>query len=45
VVSESPYEAPGMDPRLLGQIISVKVQALKGQWRLESYWPQVLTMI
>jgi len=31
VVSESPYEAPGMDARLLGQIISVKVQAVKGQ--------------
>ena len=31
VVSESSYEAPGMDARLLGQIISVKVQAVKGQ--------------
>ena len=31
VVSESPYETPGMDARLLGQIISVKVRAVKGQ--------------
>jgi len=31
VVSESPYETPGMDERLLGQIISVKVRAVKGQ--------------
>lgn len=31
VVSESPYEAPGMDARLQGQIISVKVRAVKGQ--------------
>ncbi|MBM4273156.1 MAG: arsenite methyltransferase [Deltaproteobacteria bacterium] len=31
VVSESPYEAPGMDERLLGKIISVKVRAFKGQ--------------
>jgi SAM-dependent methyltransferase len=31
VVSESPYEAPGMDARLLGQIISVNVRAVKGQ--------------
>ena len=31
VVSESPYETPGMDGRLLGQIISVKVSAVKGQ--------------
>jgi len=31
VVSESPYEAPGMDVRLQGQIISVKVRAVKGQ--------------
>lgn len=30
VVSESPYEAPGMDARLQGQIISVKVRAVKG---------------
>jgi ubiquinone/menaquinone biosynthesis C-methylase UbiE len=30
VVSESPYEAPGMDPRLQGRIISVKVRAVKG---------------
>jgi arsenite methyltransferase len=29
VVSESPYEAPGMDPRLQGKILSVKVRALK----------------
>jgi SAM-dependent methyltransferase len=31
VVSESPYEAPGMDKRLQGKIISVKVRAFKGQ--------------
>jgi len=31
VVSESPYETPGMDARLLGQIISVKVRAMKGR--------------
>jgi ubiquinone/menaquinone biosynthesis C-methylase UbiE len=31
VVSESPYEPPGMDERLQGQIISVKVRAVKGQ--------------
>jgi arsenite methyltransferase len=31
VVSESSYEAPGMDERLSGQIISVKVRAVKGQ--------------
>jgi arsenite methyltransferase len=31
VVSESPYGAPGMDERLQGQIISVKVRAVKGQ--------------
>ena len=31
VVSESAYEAPGMDARLQGQIISVKVRAVKGQ--------------
>ena len=31
VVSESPYETPGMDERLHGQIISVKVRAVKGQ--------------
>jgi SAM-dependent methyltransferase len=31
VVSESSYEAPGMDERLQGQIISVKVGAVKGQ--------------
>ncbi|MBM4289867.1 MAG: methyltransferase domain-containing protein, partial [Deltaproteobacteria bacterium] len=31
VVSESPYEAPGMDERLRGKIISVKVRAVKGQ--------------
>jgi arsenite methyltransferase len=31
VISESPYEAPGMDARLQGQIISVKVRAVKGQ--------------
>ena len=30
VVSESPYETPGMDARLQGQIISVKVRAVKG---------------
>ena len=30
VVSESPYEAPGMDERLHGKIISVKVRAFKG---------------
>jgi arsenite methyltransferase len=30
VVSESPYEAPGMDARLRGKIISVKVRAYKG---------------
>jgi arsenite methyltransferase len=29
VVSQSPYEAPGMDPGLQGQIISVKVRAFK----------------
>jgi arsenite methyltransferase len=29
VVSESPYEAPGMDERLQGQIISVKVRAVR----------------
>jgi SAM-dependent methyltransferase len=29
VVSESPYEAPGMDERLQGKIISVKVRAFK----------------
>jgi arsenite methyltransferase len=29
VVSESPYEAPGMDPRLQGKILSVKIRALK----------------
>jgi arsenite methyltransferase len=29
VVSESPYEAPGMDERLVGKILSVKVRALK----------------
>ena len=29
VVSESPYEAPGMDERLQGKIISVKVRAVK----------------
>jgi arsenite methyltransferase len=29
VVSESPYEAPGMDVRLQGKILSVKVSALK----------------
>lgn len=31
VVSESPYEAPGMDERLQGKIISVKVRAVKSQ--------------
>ena len=31
VVSESPYEAPGMDERLQGKIISVKVRAFKSQ--------------
>jgi arsenite methyltransferase len=30
VVSDSPYEAPGMDERLQRQIISVKVRAVKG---------------
>ncbi|MFZ5448421.1 MAG: arsenite methyltransferase [Thermodesulfobacteriota bacterium] len=30
-VSESAYEAPGMDTRLRGKIISVKVRAIKGQ--------------
>jgi arsenite methyltransferase len=30
VVSESSYEAPGMDERLRGKILSVKVHALKG---------------
>jgi hypothetical protein len=30
VVSESPYEAPEMDERLCGKIISVKVRAFKG---------------
>jgi ubiquinone/menaquinone biosynthesis C-methylase UbiE len=34
VVSESPYEAPGMDERLRGKILSVKVSAVKGQWWL-----------
>ena len=29
VVSESPYEAPGMDERLRGKILSVKVRAFK----------------
>jgi ubiquinone/menaquinone biosynthesis C-methylase UbiE len=29
VVSESPYEAPDMDARLLGKILSVKVRAFK----------------
>jgi len=29
VVSESPYEAPGMDARLQGKILSVKIRALK----------------
>jgi SAM-dependent methyltransferase len=31
VVSESPYEAPGMDERLRGKILSVKVRAVKGR--------------
>ena len=31
VVSESAYEAPGMDERLRGKIISVKVRGLKGR--------------
>jgi arsenite methyltransferase len=31
VVSQSSYEAPGMDERLQGKIISVKVGAVKGQ--------------
>jgi len=31
VVSESSYKAPGMDERLQGKIISVKVSAVKGQ--------------
>ncbi len=31
VVSESPYEAPGMDERLHGKIISIKVRAFKGK--------------
>jgi arsenite methyltransferase len=31
VVSESPYETPGMDERLRGKIISVKVRALKNR--------------
>jgi len=30
-VSESSYEAPGMDERLRGKILSVKVSAVKGQ--------------
>jgi arsenite methyltransferase len=30
-VSESPYEAPGMDERLQGKIISVKIRAFKGE--------------
>jgi SAM-dependent methyltransferase len=30
MVSESSYEAPGMDGRLSGKIISVKVGAIKG---------------
>jgi len=30
VVSESPYEGPGMDERLSGKVISVKVRAIKG---------------
>jgi hypothetical protein len=29
VVSESPYEAPEMDERLQGKILSVKVRAFK----------------
>jgi SAM-dependent methyltransferase len=31
VVSESSYETPGMDERLRGKILSVKVSAIKGQ--------------
>lgn len=31
VVSESPYEAPGIEARLQGKIISVKVRAFKGE--------------
>ena len=31
VVSESSYEAPGMDERLRGKILSVKVSAVTGQ--------------
>ena len=31
IVSESSYEAPGMDERLRGKIISVKVRAFKGR--------------
>jgi SAM-dependent methyltransferase len=31
VVSESSYEAPGMDVRLRGKILSVKVRAVKGR--------------
>jgi ubiquinone/menaquinone biosynthesis C-methylase UbiE len=31
VVSESSYEAPGMDERLRGKILSVKVRAIKSQ--------------
>jgi arsenite methyltransferase len=31
VISESPYEAPGMDERLRGKISSVKVRAYKAQ--------------
>ncbi len=31
VVAESPYEAPGMDKRLRGKIISVKIRAFKGE--------------
>jgi hypothetical protein len=30
VVSEFPYEAPGMDERLQGKIISLKVRGVKG---------------
>jgi arsenite methyltransferase len=30
IVSESPYEAPGMDERLHGKIISVRVRVFKG---------------
>jgi arsenite methyltransferase len=30
VVSESAYAAPGMDARLRGKIISLKVRGLKG---------------